>query len=87
MFVVLNEATIDKIIREFMNNSFFGFKRENVLFLAQKKYHGINAPKRLHNQSMEVSCNNTPCNPPPSSYMVTPKPVFLTLDFLLYKSR
>ena len=60
MLVVLNEATIDKIIREFVNNSFFGFKSENVLFMAQKKYHGINlvdgefiydknAPERLHN--------------------------------------
>lgn len=60
MLVVLNEATIYKIIREFMDNNFFGFKRENVLFMAQKKYHGINlvhgrfvydqnAPERLHN--------------------------------------
>jgi hypothetical protein len=65
MFVVLNEATIDKIIREFMNNSFFGFKRENVLFMSQKKYHGINpvngefvydknAPERLHNHGQMV---------------------------------
>ena len=65
MLVVLNEATIDKIIMEFMNNSFFGFKRENVLFMAQKKYHGINpvdgeliydknAPQRLHNHGQMV---------------------------------
>ena len=65
MLVVLNEATIDKIIREFMNNSFFGFKRENVLFMSQKKYHGINlvdgkltydknAPERLHNHGQMV---------------------------------
>ncbi|MCK4467828.1 MAG: hypothetical protein KAU60_05695 [Desulfobacterales bacterium] len=60
MLVVLNEATVDKIIMEFINNSFFGFKRENVLFMAQKAYRGINlvdirfiydknTPKRLHN--------------------------------------
>ncbi len=60
MLVVLSEATIDKIIMEFMINNFFGFKRKNVLFMAQKKYHGINlvdgefvydknTPKRLHN--------------------------------------
>ena len=65
MLVVLNEATVDKIIREFMINNFFGFQRENVLFMAQKKYHGINlvdgrfiydknAPKRLHNHGQMV---------------------------------
>ena len=65
MLVVLNEATIDKIITEFINNSFFGFNRENVLFMAQKKYHGINlvdgefiyaknTPKRLHNHGQIV---------------------------------
>ncbi|HUV51425.1 MAG TPA: hypothetical protein VMW78_10465 [Anaerolineae bacterium] len=65
MLVVLNEATIDRIIMEFMLNSFFGFKRENVLFMAQKKYHGINlvdgefvydknAPERLHNHGQMV---------------------------------
>ena len=65
MLIVLNEATIYKIIREFVNNNFFGFKRENVLFMAQKKYHGINlvdvefiydknAPKRLHNHGQMV---------------------------------
>lgn len=65
MLVVLNEATIDKIIREFVNNSFFGFKSENVLFMAQKKYHGINlvngefvydknTPERLHNHGQMV---------------------------------
>ena len=65
MLVVLNEATIDKIIMEFMINNFFGFKRENVLFMAQKKYHGINlmdgefvydknAPERLHNHGQMV---------------------------------
>ena len=65
MLIVLSEATIDKIIAEFINNNFFGFKRENVLFMAQKKYHGINlvdgrfiydknAPERLHNHGQMV---------------------------------
>ncbi len=65
MLVVLSEATIDKIIMEFINNNFFGFKRENVLFMTQKKYHGINladgrfiydknAPERLHNHGQMV---------------------------------
>ena len=60
MLLVLNEATCDKIIREFTGNRFFGFKRENVLFMVQKAFHGIhrvegtfvydkNSPKRLHN--------------------------------------
>ena len=42
MLVVLNEATANKIIREFINNRFFGFSNENVLFMVQKAYHGIN---------------------------------------------
>ena len=60
MLIVLNEATANKIIREFINNRFFGFSNENVLFMVQKAYHGINlvngkyvfnknTPKRLHN--------------------------------------
>ena len=65
MLVLLNEATIDKIIGEFINNNFFGFNRKNVLFMAQKKYHGINladgkfiydknVPERLHNHGQMV---------------------------------
>ncbi|NOR53101.1 MAG: hypothetical protein GQ536_03320, partial [Candidatus Aminicenantes bacterium] len=65
MLVLLNEATIDKIIREFMIHNFFGFKAENVLFMAQEKYHGINpvagrfiydkhTPERLHNHGQMV---------------------------------
>lgn len=65
MLVVLNKASANKIIREFINNRFFGFKNENVLFMVQKKYHGINlingkyiynknTPKRLHNHGQMV---------------------------------
>jgi hypothetical protein len=60
MLVVLNEASANKIIGEFVNNRFFGFNNENVLFIVQKAYHGINmvngkyvynknTSKRLHN--------------------------------------
>ncbi len=60
MLVVLNEATANKIIKEFINCRFFGFSNKNVLFMVQKAYHGINlvngkyvynknTPKRLHN--------------------------------------
>jgi hypothetical protein len=65
MLVVLNEATANKIIREFINNRFFGFNNENVLFMVQKAYHGINlvigkyvynknTSKRLHNHGQMV---------------------------------
>ncbi|MCJ7614971.1 MAG: hypothetical protein MUO43_00315 [Desulfobacterales bacterium] len=60
MLIVLNEASANKIIKEFINNRFFGFNNENVFFMIQKAYHGINfvngkyiynknTPKRLHN--------------------------------------
>ena len=65
MLIVLNEVAFDKIIRNFINNSFFGFKKENVFFMVQKAYHGINlkngrfiydkkASKRLHNHGHMV---------------------------------
>jgi hypothetical protein len=65
MLVVLNEAAANKIIREFINNRFFGFNNENVLFMVQKAYHGINlvigkyvynknTSKRLHNHGQMV---------------------------------
>ncbi|MBU4348683.1 hypothetical protein KJ671_04250, partial [Patescibacteria group bacterium] len=60
MLVVLNEATANRIIKEFINYRFFGFSNKNVLFMVQKAYHGINlvngkyvynknTPKRLNN--------------------------------------
>ncbi|MEA2059224.1 MAG: hypothetical protein U9P10_01595 [Thermodesulfobacteriota bacterium] len=60
MLIVLNEATADIIIDEFIKHRFYGFSRENVYFMVQRSYHGINlkgkkvfydnsAPRRLHN--------------------------------------
>ncbi len=60
MLIVLNEATADIIIDEFINHRFYGFKQQNIFFMIQKAYHGITlknkavyydllAPKRLHN--------------------------------------
>ena len=60
MLIVLNEATAYTIIDEFIAHKFYGFARQNILFMIQKAYHGINlknkevfydrsAPKRLHN--------------------------------------
>ena len=65
MLVVLNEATADKIVSDFFENNFFGFKRENVMFMIQKAYHGIvpgsgsfiydnSTSKRLHNHGHMV---------------------------------
>lgn len=60
MLIVLNEDTADIIIDGFINHRFYGFARQNVLFMIQEAYHGINlennivfydgsSPKRLHN--------------------------------------
>ena len=65
MLIVLNKATANKIIREFINNMFFGFSNNNVFFMIQKAYHGINlvngkyvynknTSKRLHNHGQMV---------------------------------
>lgn len=65
MLVVLNEATADQIVNEFFENNFFGFKRENVMFMVQKAYHGLtpgengfvydtSTPQRLHNHGHMV---------------------------------
>ncbi len=65
MLVVLNEHTADRIIKEFSESSYFGFKRENIFFMIQKAYHGISVdnnkffydkstPKRLHNHGQMV---------------------------------
>ncbi|MFW6013655.1 MAG: hypothetical protein ACOCZQ_03435 [Nanoarchaeota archaeon] len=65
MLVVLNEKTGEKIVDEFFENNFFGFKRENVMFMVQKAYHGIvpgssgfvydtSTPLRLHNHGHMV---------------------------------
>ncbi len=60
MIVILNEATAEEIIQDFKRNRFFGFKQDNVYFMIQRAYHGIDlrgdtafynrrTPKRLHN--------------------------------------
>lgn len=60
MLIILNDSTADIIIDEFINHKFYGFARQNVLFMIQESYHGINlknnevfydrfSPKRLHN--------------------------------------
>ncbi|MGM5482576.1 MAG: hypothetical protein ACQESF_03885 [Nanobdellota archaeon] len=65
MLIVLNEDTAEKIINEFLDNNCFGFKRENIMFMIQRSYHGINiengsffydktTPKRLHNHGQMV---------------------------------
>jgi hypothetical protein len=67
MLVVLNEATADKIIDEFMRYSYFGFERKNFMFMIQKSFHGIDLRKgepfydmshdkhkRLHNHGQMV---------------------------------
>jgi len=65
MLIVVNEAIANDIIDDFIKNSFFGFKKDNVFFMVQKKYHGINlkngrfiydkkASKRLHNHGHMV---------------------------------
>ncbi|MBW2092532.1 MAG: hypothetical protein JRI34_10485 [Deltaproteobacteria bacterium] len=65
MLVVLNEKTADQIIDEFNSASFFGFDRNNVFFMIQPSFSGINlkdgqfffdpsSPKRLHNHGQLV---------------------------------
>jgi hypothetical protein len=67
MLVILNESTCDKIIDEFMRYDYFGFDRENVFFMVQKSFHGIDLSagepfydmshdkhKRLHNHGQMV---------------------------------
>ncbi|MBT4823838.1 hypothetical protein HN695_03465 [Candidatus Woesearchaeota archaeon] len=65
MLIILNESTSEKIINEFLKYNFFGFKRENVMFMIQNSYHGItynedeaiyntDSPKRLHNHGQMV---------------------------------
>ncbi|MFP4403484.1 MAG: hypothetical protein ACLFPJ_03985 [Candidatus Woesearchaeota archaeon] len=65
MLIVLNERTYEKIIKEFVRYNFFGFNRENIMFMVQESFHGItfkdnkyiydeNSPKRLHNHGQMV---------------------------------
>lgn len=65
MLIVLSRSVIDEVIGEFISDNFFGFKRNNVFFMVQQKYHGINlingkfiydknTPRRLHNHGQLV---------------------------------
>ena len=65
MLIILNSKTAEQIISSFENYNFFGFLRENVYFMVQRRYHGINlldgnlgydikSPKRLHNHGQMV---------------------------------
>jgi hypothetical protein len=67
MLIVLNEATADKIVDEFMRYNYFGFDRKKILFMVQKSFHGIDLKKgepfydmshdrhkRLHNHGQMV---------------------------------
>jgi len=65
MLVILNTKTCDEIIGQFVKHKFFGFDKENVMFMVQRRYHGITirddefvfdeeSPKRLHNHGQMV---------------------------------
>jgi hypothetical protein len=65
MLIILNEKTYEKIIKEFIKYNFFGFYRENIYFMVQESFHGIDlkdnkfiynkeSPKRLHNHGQMV---------------------------------
>jgi len=65
MLIILNESTASEIIDEFVKYRFFGFSRNNVLFMVQRSYHGLRkgrdgfvydtkSPKRLHNHGQMV---------------------------------
>ena len=65
MLVVLNDESAEEVLNEFQEHSFFGFVRENVYFMVQRKYHGISkgasgfffdekSALRLHNHGQMV---------------------------------
>jgi len=72
MIIVLNQASAQTIISEMVQARFFGFNPEQVLFLVQESFEGINlkegrfffdpqAPKRLHNHgqmAMQLTAEN-----------------------------
>jgi hypothetical protein len=58
--VILNEHTAEEIIRDFENNNNFGLIPQNVFYMIQQSFHGVDiqhgrlffdeqSPKRLHN--------------------------------------
>ncbi len=67
MLIILNKKTASEIIFEFKEHNFFGFKEENVYFMVQEDFHGIqlingsfqydesdDKNKRLHNHGQMV---------------------------------
>lgn len=65
MLLILNEKTVDEILKGALKANFFGFNRENVLFMVQQPFPGINLkegkfffddslPPRLHNHGQLV---------------------------------
>ena len=60
LLIIVNEATYQLILQDFIEANYYGFKRQNVLFMVQKAFHGITkkdgkwvydtqSPRRLHN--------------------------------------
>ena len=60
LFIVLNEASFQPILEDFIEARFYGFSRARVFFMVQKSFHGITkkgdrwaydtaSPRRLHN--------------------------------------
>lgn len=66
MIIILNEKTADEILKTFAKHGFYGFARENVMFMIQKSFSGIDmngqgdffydekSEKRLHNHGQMV---------------------------------
>ncbi len=65
MLIILNEKTYETILKEFVKFDFFKMKPENVFFMVQKSFYGINykngsffydetSGKRLHNHGQMV---------------------------------
>ena len=60
LLIIINEASSNSILEDFLEAHFYGFERRNVLFMVQKSFYGINrqggdwfydtgSPTRLHN--------------------------------------
>ncbi len=67
MLIILNEKTEEQITKEWITNNYFGLDPENVFFMVQKSFHGIDirdgepfydeshdSHKRLHNHGQMV---------------------------------
>lgn len=65
MLIIVGEEMAAHILRDFYQWHFFGFRPENLFFMVQKSYHGLNlyngrffydrsSPRRLHNHGQMV---------------------------------